>query len=64
MHLNYKQTDNEFFFTSLYELDCIINKKKVTYSNIIFIVLIEENLSYFPTIYTRFTNIFSKLVLD
>jgi hypothetical protein len=28
MYLNYKQADNKFFFTSLYELDCIINKKK------------------------------------
>jgi hypothetical protein len=30
MHLNYKQADNKLFFTSLYELDYIINKRKTT----------------------------------
>jgi hypothetical protein len=64
MYLNYKQTDNEFFFISLYELDCIINKKKTTYSNIISIILTKKNLSCFLIIYTRFIDIFLKLVLD
>jgi hypothetical protein len=64
MYLNYKQADNEFFSISLYELDYIINKKKATYLNIVFIILIKKDLSYFLIIYIRFINIFSKLVLD
>jgi hypothetical protein len=64
MYLNCRQADNELFSTSLYELDCIINKKKATYSNIVSIVLIKEDLSRFPTTYTWFIDIFSKLVLD
>jgi hypothetical protein len=64
MYLNYKQADNEFFFISLYELDYIINKKKATYLNIIFIISIEKNLSCFLIIYIWFINIFSKLILD
>jgi hypothetical protein len=64
MHLNYRQANNKLFSTSLYELDYIINKKKTTYSNIIFIILIKKNLSCFLITYTRFINIFSKLVLD
>jgi hypothetical protein len=43
--------DNEFFSTSLYELNCIINKKKTTYLNIISIVIIEKDLSSFLIIY-------------
>jgi hypothetical protein len=50
--LNYKQADNKFFSTSLYELDCIIDKKKATYSNTISIVSIEKNLSCFLITYT------------
>jgi hypothetical protein len=64
MHLNYKQTNNKFFFISLYELDYIINKKKATHSNIIFIILIKENLSCFPITYIWFIDIFLKFALD
>jgi hypothetical protein len=64
MHLNYRQADNKLFSTSLYELDYIINKKKKTHSNTISIVLIKENLSRLLIIYTRFIDIFSKLILD
>jgi hypothetical protein len=64
MHLNYKQTDNKLFSTSLYEPDCIINKKKATYTNIVSIISIKKNLSCLLIIYTRFIDIFSKLVLD
>jgi hypothetical protein len=64
MYLNYKQADNKFIFTNLYELNCIINKKKATYANIISIILIEKNLSCFLIIYTWFIDIFSKLILD
>jgi hypothetical protein len=64
MHLNYRQADNKLFSTSLYELDYIINKKKTTHSNTISIVLIKENLSRLLIIYTRFIDIFSKLILD
>jgi hypothetical protein len=64
MYLNYKQADNKLFSISLYELDYIINKIKVTYSNAIFITEIKKDLSCFLIIYTRFINIFSKIVLD
>jgi hypothetical protein len=64
MYLNYKQNNNKFFPTSLYKLDCIINKKKTTYSNAIFIIIIIKNLSCFLIIYIWFTDIFLKLVLD
>jgi hypothetical protein len=64
IYLNYKQANNKLFFTSLYELDYIINKKKATYLNIISIILIKENLSCFLIIYTWFINIFLKLMLD
>jgi hypothetical protein len=64
MYLNYRQADNKLFSTSLYELDCIIKEKKATYSNIISIILIEEDLSRFLITYTRFIDIFSKLALD
>jgi hypothetical protein len=64
IYLNYKQADNEFFSIILYKLDYIINKKKTTYSNIVFIILIKENLSCFLIIYTWFINIFLKLILD
>jgi hypothetical protein len=42
MHLNYKQADNKLFFTILYKLDCIINKKKIIYSNVVFIIIIKK----------------------
>jgi hypothetical protein len=64
MYLNYKQADNKLFFISLYELDYIINKKKTTYSNIISIISIKEDLSCFLITYTWFIDIFSKLALD
>jgi hypothetical protein len=62
--LNYKQADNKFFSTSLYELDYIINKKKTTHVNIVFIILIKKDLYCFLIIYTWFIDIFSKLILD
>jgi hypothetical protein len=64
MHLNCKQADNKFFSISLYKLDCIINKKKATYLNTVFIVSIEEDLSRFLIIYIRFIDVFLKLALD
>jgi hypothetical protein len=64
MYLNFKQADSELFFISLYKFHRIINNKKTIYSNVIYIIIIKEDLSRLLISYTRFMDIFLKLVLD
>jgi transposase InsO family protein len=63
-HLNCKQSNNELFSTSLYEIERIIERKRSIQLNSMATYDPQEDLSRIPESYTQYLDVFSKAASD
>ena len=58
MHYNLRQSDNEAFTTSLYEINSLLKQQGEPLSEV------EAKEPFVPDLYTKYTNIFLKTISD